>query len=338
MSRPNFDMARLAHLVSDKTLSLIIMPTEACNFRCTYCYEDFSIGRMPLRVTAGIKALLDRRAPDLDHLEINFFGGEPLVAKNIVLDLATHAATLAAAYPHLSYDAGATTNGYLLTPDTLSQLAAVGVRRYQISLDGPRDVHNRSRVRADGRGTFDRIWENLIALRDSAQDVSVLLRIHFDATTFALMDELIESVKREFLPDARFSIFFHPIERLGGPNDSAIGLLESSAENAALTMLKRKLYGPDTIEPEDEPFVCYAARPNSLLIRADGRIGKCTVALYDERNHIGHLRPDGTLDIMNRRLTPWLRGLPTLDSAVLECPLRNLPVVESAGHTGAVPH
>jgi len=36
-------------------LQLILLPTEQCNFRCTYCYEDFAIGRMSDAVVAGVK-------------------------------------------------------------------------------------------------------------------------------------------------------------------------------------------------------------------------------------------------------------------------------------------
>src|SRR5690606_22612548 len=70
-----------------------------------------------------------------------------------------------------------------------------------------------------------------------------------------------------------------------------------------------------------EPYICYAAKANSLLIRADGRIGKCTVALDDDRNTIGSLRPDGTIEIDNEKLRPWLRGIESLDEQDLGCPL-----------------
>ncbi|PJJ00771.1 hypothetical protein BX264_1060 [Streptomyces sp. 2333.5] len=58
----------LVAALTDRTLHLIILPTEQCNFRCTYCYEDFSVGRMgPETVqgssgswTAGWTGLLER--------------------------------------------------------------------------------------------------------------------------------------------------------------------------------------------------------------------------------------------------------------------------------------
>lgn len=332
---PLYNISRLASLVSDRSLQLILMPTEKCNFRCTYCYEDFAVGRMSDAVITGVKAMLDRRAPELDDLYLNWFGGEPLVAKDIILHISAHASSLAQAFPNLGYRAGATTNAYLLNRSTLSELAAVGVLDYQISLDGPREIHDRSRVRADGRGTYDRIWANLLGIRDSTEPVSIVLRIHFDAATIAHMEPLLEDIRREFLHDQRFSVYFKPIERLGGPNDGAILKLPPSEEHAAIERLSQSLYRDEfSRPPEEKEYVCYASKPNSLVIRAKGGVGKCTVALYDSRNQIGTLRPDGTLEGLNtERLQIWLRGLRTLDPQILECPLQGLAAEAGAQRT-----
>ena len=66
--------------VANNALRLILMPTEACNFRCTYCYEDFRYKRMDDSVVTGVKRFLDLRASHLSQLEISWFGGEPLLA------------------------------------------------------------------------------------------------------------------------------------------------------------------------------------------------------------------------------------------------------------------
>ncbi|MFF7227919.1 hypothetical protein [Streptomyces sioyaensis] len=55
----------LVAALTDRTLHLIILPTEQCNFRCTYCYEDFSVGRMGPETVQGVKRLLDRRLDGL---------------------------------------------------------------------------------------------------------------------------------------------------------------------------------------------------------------------------------------------------------------------------------
>ncbi|OBQ01435.1 radical SAM protein [Anabaena sp. AL09] len=318
-----------ARLISDKVFELIILPTEQCNFRCIYCYEDFSIGRMKPEVISGIKALLDKRSSKLNFLNLSWFGGEPLIAKDIVLDISEYATSLAAKNSHLQYSGSMTTNGYLLDINTASALANVGVTHYQISLDGPKEIHDQSRIRADGKGTFEQIWNNLLAIRDSSLPVAILLRLHFNPDTFNFLDPLLEDIKREFLPDSRFSILFKGIEHLGGPNDSSIKVFSETEKEAANKILQSKLFGDDLKSSQngDTPadYVCYASRPNSLMIRANGKVGKCTVALTDERNDVGTLQPDGQLKLIPGRFAPWVRGIETLDFETLGCPLVSLP-------------
>ncbi|ARV62835.1 radical SAM domain-containing protein [Nostocales cyanobacterium HT-58-2] len=314
---------------SNRNFHLIILPTEKCNFRCTYCYEDFSVGKMKKETILGIKALLDKRCADLDYLSISWFGGEPLTAKDIVLEISEYAMSLTQKYPKLTYKGDMTTNGYLLDYNTATALADVGMRSYQISLDGPREIHNKSRIRADGGNTYDRIWANLLTIRDSSIPASVLLRIHFTVDTLNLLDPLIEDIRKEFIHDSRFSVFFKAIEQLGGPNDASIKVFSEAEKEKALKSLQTKLFGDNLASLQNfstsDNYVCYASRSNSLVIRSNGDVGKCTVILYDERNKIGSLQPDGTLKLIPGRLAPWLRGLETLDLATLGCPLVNLP-------------
>lgn len=316
---------RLAGLLNDRVFELILLPTEKCNFRCTYCYEDFELGRMTRETIEAIKRLLSRRVAGLERLQLSWFGGEPLVAKDIVLEISGFAAALVSEHPSLQYRSHMTTNAFLLDQPTFIDLAKTGVLDYQISLDGPEEVHNQTRRQANGAGTFDRIWNNLIAIRATSYPATIRLRVHYDTETAYRMDTLIHELKQQLLPDPRFSVVFHEIERLGGPNDAQIKAITHEENELAIAYLNRKLYGEDYSVPSAEPYVCYAAKANSLLVRSDGGIGKCTVALNDERNVIGKLNPDGTLTLDQSRVWPWLRGLETLDSDVLECPLANLP-------------
>ena len=314
---------------NNKNLHLIILPTEKCNFRCTYCYEDFKVGKISKATIAGVKALLDSRCLDLRNISISWFGGEPLTAKNEVIDISKYVMSLVYRYPQLNYQGDMTTNGYLLDHKTVTALSNVGVREFQISLDGHKEVHDQSRLRADGEGTYDRIWNNLLAIRNSSLPVSIMLRLHFTVDTIELIDPLLENIKKEFLPDPRFSIFFKAIEKLGGANDAYIKTFSEKEKEKALNSLKAKLFGGNINHPQNyslpEHPVCYASRPNSLVIRANGDVGKCTVALKDERNKVATLQPDGTLQLISGRLDPWLRGIKTLEPEDLTCPLVNLP-------------
>ena len=72
----------------------------------------------------------------------------------------------------------------------------------------------------------------------------------------------------------------------------------------------------------DRPYVCYAAQANSIAIRADGSLAKCTVALGDSRNRLGHITSDGLLKVDTEKWRVWLAGFARreYDWAELACP------------------
>ena len=309
-----------------RSFHLIIFPTEGCNFRCTYCYEDFELGTMKPGVVSGIKALVSNRIPELDSLRISWFGGEPLLARSVVRDISSHIIRQTKHRSDFSYNAHMTTNGFFLDFDCAREMSRLGVSLYQISIDGDEAIHDKTRVSASRTGTFSQIWKNLLSIHESALPIEILLRVHFSSDTWQFLDPLIDKLNDAFSADPRFKIYFKPIERLGGPNDGSVKEL-SEAEKG---QIKETLYGKlknqnqrrDALK--DQQYVCYAAKPNSLAIRADGQIAKCTVALHDKANSIGKLNPDGSMNINQELYRVWLQGYETLDKTMLACPYRAL--------------
>lgn len=315
---------RLALLSSNRILELHVLPTENCNFRCTYCYEDFAVGRMKPDTVAALKAFIRSRVSGLDVLNVSWFGGEPLVARDIVLDISRFARGLCED-SGCRFFGGATTNAWFLDLALARSLIAAGVTSYQITLDGPAEVHDRTRLRKGGGGSFARIWENLAALRASALPFQIMLRLHITPDTAASVLEWMPHLKRTLLCDGRFSVLVKPIEHLGGPNDEHIATFASDADREAAVGQIYAALGADG-PPRRDLFAttCYAARPNAWVVRANGTLAKCTVALNDPRNTVGRLRDDGTLELEERRLKPWFAGLQNLDPEVLGCPLSYL--------------
>ena len=96
---------------------------------------------MPRPVVTGIKSLLDRRGGELDELEISWFGGEPLLALDVITEISKHALD-AAKTEGFTFRSGMTTNGYFLNRDRFSQCLDHKIDFFQISLDGSADDHN----------------------------------------------------------------------------------------------------------------------------------------------------------------------------------------------------
>lgn len=298
-----YETALFDSLRNDR-LELRILPTEQCNFRCTYCYETFENKKMPRPVVRGLKALLTARAPTLNELHLDWFGGEPMVAFSIVTDIAQHAQALARTHG-FALTGAMTTNGYFLDPANFARCIAHGITHFQISLDGDRDLHDRTRVLGSGAGTFDVIWKNLLAMKDSTADFAVTLRLHFTRRNYSEVGAFAARLHRTFGGDRRFYPFFKAIAQLGGANDADIEPLSSREEQAIRNYLwDASGYGaPPTGQ---EGYVCYAGKANALVVRSTGRLNKCTVALNSDFNDIGLLNEDGTLSIDQAKARHWI--------------------------------
>jgi uncharacterized protein len=312
-------------------LNLFILPTEHCNFRCTYCYEDFKLGRMSPEVVRGVKRLLSKRLPSLHTLDVSWFGGEPLLAMPVIEEVSEHILGLTGSSSHpVTYRATITTNGYRLDLPTIRRLVTLGVTESQVSLDGLAQTHDRTRRRSDGVGTFERIWSNLVSLRDSDVPFKILLRVHFSPDNYSEIDELVSTLNSEFSGDPRFTVFFKSIARLGSANDKSLVIFTGAAAGVAKRSLQSRLdsgfavFEDAPVEAGTAAGICYAAKPNSLVIRSNGTVGKCTVALSDDRNVVGRLTEDGNLDIDQRKLRVWLAGFQTLEKKSLECPFSTM--------------
>ena len=346
-----FSHAQIAATLTSKTQQLIILPTEKCNFRCTYCYEDFQIGKMKEPVQKSLERFLDRRVHELTELSLHWFGGEPLLAKQVVLRISSYASRLCEQYG-VSLVGGLTTNAYVLTPELFSQLLSYEQRFFQITFDGWGEGHDALRKLANGRGSFDRIWENLCATKQVPEHFGIQIRIHVRRDNRDSIEMLLANLAREFGDDPRYSLDFEHLRNLGGPGGKSVdrplsltelreieaelragyekALAKGERSNGPAHPVSARALGSPVGETtagktaNEPPYICYAAKPNSLLIRADGRIGKCTVALDDDRNTIGQINDDGTLTIENSLLSPWLRGISSLDRQALSCPLPGL--------------
>jgi uncharacterized protein len=315
---------------TNRRLELTILPTESCNFRCIYCYEDFAIGKMSKEVVERVKKFLSRRLSDLDQLDVSWFGGEPMLALDVIEEISRHISKHTQR-SKLSFHSGITTNGSLLDMVRAVRLRKLGVTDFQISIDGPQPYHDRSRLRANATGTFTQIWANLLAIRKSDLDVRILLRTHLSKDNASVMKDFVEEVDTIFLSDERFQIYLKTIEPLGGPNDATLGFLSGDDQIKLVDALERVVTNRDRVFIP--PTTCYACKPNAFLIRANGTLGKCTVGLSDPKNVIGNIGDSGEFELNQAAIRPWIRGWTSGNKLDLQCPysgIKNMSVQSSS--------
>ena len=309
----------------NRSFELIILPTEQCDFRCRYCNQEFKLKMMTPEIVNATKILLSKRIPELEHLSIQWFGGEPLLAYGAIKDIMRHVKEVSGLQNQkMKLVSSMTTNASHLTSDKLLELSDLGVSGYQITLDGDKGAHNKLRITAGGKGTFDVIWKNVMAAHASTAGFDAMLRLHVNGENIESMKKFIDKIADNLHGDKRFALFIRNLSKFGGKYDDT---LRFCADSTAVNELKRyaiskdlRLVAIDIYKHEGGHNICYAAKPNSLIIRADGRIAKCTAHLYDDYNSIGRINLDGTLSIDPEMHERWIGGFVNGDLSNLSCP------------------
>lgn len=135
-----------------------------CNLRCAYCFGsqgDFEGQRSLMDVETGKKALkyLCKISGNRYNLEVDFFGGEPLMNMNVVKELVVYGRELEKEY-NKNFRFTITTNGVLLDDENISYINE-HMDNVVLSLDGRKSVNDKMRYTVSGGGSYDVILPKL---------------------------------------------------------------------------------------------------------------------------------------------------------------------------------
>jgi uncharacterized protein len=306
-------------------LQLILLASEDCNFRCVYCSQEFKRGSMLPEVRTGIRNLIMSRIAKLRGLQIGWFGGEPLLAFDVIEELAPFAQHVAKDHG-VVFTSDITTNGYLLTPERSRKMVEWGITAYQITIDGTALDHDAHRPLKEGGPTFQQIVDNIVAMRRYSASFSVHLRVNFDRTNVNNLLPLFEVLKEQLGDDPRFQMRFRPVGKWGGPNDDQLSVCGLVEANRLITQLSdqaasiglRTEGAADSVSPVES--VCYAARPYNFVIGSDGKLMKCTVLLDTEpANVVGSISSDGKLNLDEDAFAQWVKPYYHTDTMCRKC-------------------
>jgi len=163
------DNEDLKDQLTSKMQQILLNVTEVCNLRCRYCiysgacHYERRHSRKTMTADTARKAIRHfwEHSRGLEKVHVSFYGGEPLVAFDLLRDTIAFARKLGewpTTYLHVD------TNGTLLTDAKIRYF--IDNKFYlQVSLDGPKEIHDRFRVFRNGKGTFDRVMHNLEKIR-----------------------------------------------------------------------------------------------------------------------------------------------------------------------------
>ena len=289
---------------------VIILPHENCNFRCTYCYEIFERQKMKSDVIQGLKKFIENKSTATPHLQVSWFGGEPLLAKEVIYEL-SDSFMASCKQNGIQYTSAITTNGYFLSSDVFKELIKREVRSYQITLDGNESTHNMTRKLKGGGGTYNQILGNLINMRNSNEKFIVHIRVNYTDEIIKNIDKFLGEISEKFKGDPRFTMSFHPMGKWGGPNDESLNVCDPESAWLKKLHLIEKAYDSgmnidvnEYLHPSN--IACYAGKESSIVVRSDGKVCKCTVALEDPRNIVGKITKEGNMEIDQSLWNLWV--------------------------------
>ena len=144
----------------DVVKALCLHVAHTCNLNCSYCFA--SQGKyhgdralMPFEVGKRALDFLIEHSGHRTNLEVDFFGGEPLMNWDVVKQLVAYARTQEEPN-HKKFRFTLTTNGMLIDDDVID-FANREMSNVVLSLDGRKEIHDRLRVDYAGNGSYDRI-------------------------------------------------------------------------------------------------------------------------------------------------------------------------------------
>lgn len=281
---------------------LVIAPTLACNFACSYCFEQSDKSQsenghqnafMPDDIKQDLLNYIEDIVRTGKDIFVTWYGGEPLLAKEIVFDLSQKIIAITEEHK-VGYSAGMVTNGYLLSkdPDTVQNLKINRIKYIHITLDGPREVHDNRRMLKGSNGpTFDRILQGIKLLKEN--DLETYVRVNIDRSNIDNIGRLLEVLKDNNLSDI-FIYLGHVIPYTAGCKSYESSCILTEEFSAINQEFYRNLNlmgfeaGRESFYPRFAR-TCDANRTDAFVLDPDGDMYKCWTEIGNKTASIGKI-------------------------------------------------
>ena len=274
----------------DSNLDLTIATSMNCQFRCVYCFEgDKAVKSLSDEAISNIKAFVEAKCPTLKKLRVVWFGGEPLLGIPQIRELSAYFIGLSEKYG-FSYCSDITTNGFALTEKNRSILFnECRIHWYYITLDGIADIHDQRRPLANGKGTFDVVWSNLIQLVGIG--ASVLVRVTVDKTNIGSIPLLIDKIASSEIAGKIYLSFVRTMDYSFTP-ETAKRTIFSVNEFAGEELRLMEYAHMKGLYSYSLPRPCPTGgclRQGDIVIGTDGEVYKCTDTIGEKQWIIGSI-------------------------------------------------
>ena len=231
--------------------ALCLHVAHTCNLNCSYCFAAqgrYHGDRALMSFEVGKQALdfLIANSGKRVNLEVDFFGGEPLMNWQVVKDLVVYARSQEKEH-HKNFRFTLTTNGVLLD-DEVTEFCNREMHNVVLSLDGRKEVHDRLRRSFDGKGSYDVIVPKFKRFVEKRGELSYYMRGTFTHDNVDFTEDIFHMADMGFTELSMEPVVSPPGEPWALTEEDLPKLFDQY-EILAKEMLKR--------EKEGRPFTFY---------------------------------------------------------------------------------
>ena len=284
------------YMKKTEKLTVVILTTTSCNFKCSYCYENGISRNNSFKISniKNILSLLKRYIANrkVNEIELTLFGGEPTLNWNFTKEFFIKFKEMCE-YEEIKFKTDIITNGYLLDDKKINMLLENNLKRVQITLDGVAEVHNNRRVLFNGEKTFDKIIKNIEYLL-STDIEEVNIRINYDKKNADGVVELLIYISERFNNlKEKIKLSFGLVDTNLVNNNKVDLISTDQLEKYYLIFYKKAMELGFRIEKYFETgSLCMAKRINSVIISPDSKLYKCLSLIGTKLGEVGELGSD----------------------------------------------
>ena len=183
--------------------SMCLLVTMDCNLRCRYCFAeagDYGMKKRKLMSFETGKRALDyllENSGDRENLEVDFFGGEPLMNFDVVKQLVMYGRSREKDFINKHFRFTVTTNGILLD-DEKTDFINREMSNVVLSIDGRKEVNDRMRTHINGSGTYDEIIEKYKKLVEKRKHQNYYVRGTFTKHNLDFTNDVLSLAEQGF--------------------------------------------------------------------------------------------------------------------------------------------
>ncbi len=311
---------------SKEYLGLAIAPTLACNFDCTYCFEDKKSETMTEEIENALVKFVESRLNIANVLSVTWFGGEPTLRIDTIERLTREFQRLCKEYKVEYPPTSIITNGYRLTGENARKLKDSHVVGAQVTIDGPPKVHDKRRKLKNNKGTFYHIMDNIKASMDILR---IHVRINIDKTNIDEVDDLYKIFEEYGFID-KVPFYFGNVDAMteSCADISTLCLNTKEFSDTVIELLKKSKergFG-GYLYPSSTHFgFCCADRYNTYVVAPTGDLYKCWNEISFTRElSVGSIFEEDLEPAQINNLTKYLNWDPFTNEKCVKCNL--LPI------------